>query len=262
MGRLAKYYALFRVSFFHTLRNTQALIGLALFLITCLVIFANLWEYVSENSGMPIYDRQHLLWYIGLNEWILVSIPYIEEEIAYDLHSGRLAYLLPRPISYLGSSFAEALGAFASHLLPLGVVTFAFTWWQAGMIPFDPLSFLMIVLLTIAAGIVAILFRMMIGFSAFWIHEVTPLYWLWEKLLFMFGGLMLPLASYPMWIQTVARFTPFPFILGDKSALAIHFSMSQAVTIGIILVFWMAFSAVILRILYRKGLRIVNIEGG
>jgi ABC-2 type transport system permease protein len=260
--KMCKYLTIFNLSFLHSLKNYKAIVGLSIFLITCLIIFAHLWKIAAAKTGVVDLDPAQLLWYIAFNEWILVSLPDTQDEMEQDLRSGRLAYLLPRPISYLGATFAEAVGTLTVNLLILGLVTFLFTWFQAGGIPFPPSGFIVTVILGFAAGLVSILFQMLIGLSAFWIQEVSPFYWVWEKLLFMFGGLMLPLAVYPQWMQTAAQFTPFPAILGQRSALAINFDFVSIFYVSASLVAWGALGILCLLFLYRKGLSILNIEGG
>ena len=103
---------------------------------------------------------------------------------------------------------------------------------------------------------------MMVGLSAFWMHDVEPLFWVWEKLLFMFGGLMIPLAVYPVWIQKIAAFTPFSAILGARSALAIEFNFFAAFTLVMSLLAWISFTILLLRVFYRRGLHVLTIEGG
>ena len=262
MFKMQKYRAIFHLSFVHTLKNYKALIGLSIFLITCLVIFAHLWKIAAAKKGIVTFTPEQLLWYIAFNEWVLVSIPDTQEDMEQDLRSGRLAYLLPRPISYLGGIFAEAAGTLTVNLLILGLVTFLFTWLQVGALPFHPIGLLVTVIFGFAAGVIGIIFRMLIGLSAFWLHEADPFFWIWEKLLFMLGGLMLPLTVYPQWLQTIAHFTPFPAILGERSALALDFNLHQISTLACSLIGWGAFGFICLLLLYRKGLRILNIEGG
>ncbi|MES2345703.1 MAG: hypothetical protein V4494_07195 [Chlamydiota bacterium] len=257
-----KYFTVFYISFIHALKNYKVLIGLSVFLMTCLVIFAHLWKIAAAKIGAVSLNAEQLLWYIAFNEWVLVSIPETQENMEQDLRSGRLAYLLPRPISYLGSTFAESMGTLTVNLLVLGFVTFLFTWWQAGSLPFHPSGLIVTVIFGFLAAIIGILFQMLIGLSAFWLNEVSPFYWIWEKLLFMLGGLMLPLAVYPQWIQSIAWFTPFPAILGDRSALAFDYSVASVTTLACSLIGWGAFGFVCLIFLYRKGLNILNIEGG
>jgi ABC-2 type transport system permease protein len=262
MAKIQKYFAIFNLSFVHGLRNYKALIGLSIFLMTCLIIFAHLWKIAAAKVGVVHLNPEQLLWYIAFNEWVLVSIPDTQDEMEQDLRSGRLAYLLPRPISYLGATFAEAAGTFSVNLLVLGLVTFLFTWIQVGELPFHFTGLLVSVVLGFAAGLLAIIFQMLIGLSAFWLQEVSPFYWIWEKLLFMFGGLILPLAVYPYWMQALADFTPFPAILGQRSALALDFSLHNVLTLTCSLIGWGLFGLICVFFLYRKGLRILNVEGG
>lgn len=259
---MQKYLTIYLFSCIHTLKNYKALIGLGIFLITCLIIFANLWKLVSKRIGTIDLDEQKLLWYIALNEWVLISLPDIQEEIEQDLKTGRLSYVLSRPISYLGSVFAEALGVLSVNLLFLGIIAFAFTWWQAGEMPFSMLNLFLTLLFALLAGVIGIIFLMSIGLTSFWITEVTPIFWIWEKLLFMLGGLILPLAAYPSWIQSIASWTPFPILLGDRSALFLSFTPGDLSHFTIVMLSWAGVGLFFLLILYKRGMRILNIEGG
>lgn len=259
---MSKYFFIFNLAIIQSIKNYKALIGLSLFLLTCLLVFAYLWKIVAAKMGVAHLHPNQLLWYIALNEWVLISLPNIHIEIEQDLRSGKLAYLLPRPISYLNSIFFEGLGTLTINLLVLGIVTFLFTWWQIGNFPFDVPSLIILLALGILAGSVGVIFQMLVGISAFWLQEVSPFNWIWEKLLFALGGLILPLAVYPLWIQKIAQFTPFPAILGQRSALAIDFSLSEALNVMISLLFWGLLALGCLSFLYRKGIKMLNIGGG
>lgn len=259
---MGKYFKIFQLSFRESLKNTKALFGLSLFLITCLLIFAHIWKIAAARMGALDLQSDQLLWYIALNEWILISFPDIHDDMESDVQSGRLAYLLPRPISYLGSCFFDGLGRLFANLLILGIVSFSFAWVTAGTFPFTGTEFLTMLFLTLFAGAVVLIYQMLVGLSAFWMHRVEPLQWTWDKLLFTLGGLMLPLSIYPEWLQKVASFTPFPAILGERSALVLDFTFSHALFVAGTLFAWGLAGIGCLIVLYRKGLRIVNIEGG
>jgi ABC-2 type transport system permease protein len=262
MAKSEKHFMLFRLAFVHALKNYKALIGMSLFLITCLLIFAHLWKIASVKTGAFNLRPDELLWYIAFNEWVIIAIPDVQVDMEMDLRSGRLAYLLPRPISYLWSTFAEAAGALSANLLISGIVAFTFTWLRVGGAPFSPTAFAWMIVIGCAAGILCIIFRMLIGITAFWMQEVDPFFWIWEKLFFALGGLILPLSTYPGWLEAIARLTPFPAILGDRSALAFDFNLSAALSVTATLISWGAATSLLLLFLYKRGLRIVNIEGG
>jgi ABC-2 type transport system permease protein len=257
-----KYFFLFRLAMIQSLKNIQSVIGLNLFLLTCLFVFAHLWKVAALKVGALHLRPDQLLWYIALNEWVLISIPDIQVDMEQDLRSGKLATLLPRPISYLGSIFSEGCGKLMVNLMTLGPVSFLFARWQLGTCPCHLGSFAMWLLLGVLAGVLGVLFQMLVGISAFWLKEVSPFNWIWEKLLFVFGGLILPLSVYPLWLQKMAHWTPFPIILGQRSALAIHFSWTEVTQMFASLFLWGLIAVGTLTLLYRRGLKILNIEGG
>jgi ABC-2 type transport system permease protein len=262
MGKSAKHFTLFKLAFIHTLKNYKALIGLSLFLITCLLIFAHLWKIAAVKTGAFAHHPDHLLWYIAFNEWVIIAIPDTQVDMEMDLRSGRLAYLLPRPISYLISTFSEASGVLCANLIISGIVSFAFTWFRVGGAPFSLGAFVVMLILGALAAILCVLFRMLIGITAFWMQEVDPFFWIWEKMFFALGGLVFPLSTYPGWLEAIARLTPFPAILGDRSALAFDFSLSSVFSVTATLMSWSLLITLLLLFLYKRGLRIVNIEGG
>lgn len=257
-----KYVAIAQLAVTHGLKNYKTLIGLSIFLVTCLIIFAHLWKLVAVRYGAVEFDPDHLLWYIALNEWVLISIPEIQLDMEQDLRSGKLAYMLPRPISYLGSVFAEGVGTLVLNLLVLGTVTFVFTWAWLGSHPLSLPGFIVTLVFGILAGLLALIFQMLVGLSAFWLQDVAPFSWVWEKLLFMLGGLFIPLSVYPAWLQYIAVWTPFPAILGQRSALVLHYDVAQVVWLTISLLTWGAISTLALFFLYRRALHALTIGGG
>jgi len=261
LQKFNKYAAIFSLTFNQGLKNYKLLFGLSLFLITCLIIFAHLWKVAAIRTHTD-FNPETLLWYIAFNEWILISIPEVQKEMQEDFQSGRLAYLLPRPISYLGAVFAEGFAQLVLQLVVLGSVTFLFAFLWTETFPLTFLQFALMLLLGLCAGILGLLLQMLIGLSSFWLHDVTPVNWVWEKLLFIFGGLILPLSAYPLWLQKVAALTPFSPILGGRSGLIFGFDQSQIFSLFGLLALWFIIGSIALKLVYRRGLKILNISGG
>ena len=260
--KIQKYLQIFNLAIIHTLKDYKGLVALSIFMTTCLVIFAHLWKIAAAKSGAINLDPNQLLWFIAFNEWVLISIPDVQLDIEQDLRSGRLAYLLLKPLSYLGATFFEAAGTLWTNLIALGAVGFTFTWIKTGILPFEAFYFIPTILLGFLAGCVGLIFQMLVGISAFWTQEVGPFNWIWEKLLFILGGLILPLTVYPKWLQDIAYMTPFPFILGARSALVFDHSLYNFLWITCSIIGWSVLGFLCLFVLYRRGLQILNIEGG
>ena len=261
LQKLNKYRAIFSLTFNQGLKNYKLLFGLSLFLITCLIIFAHLWKVAAINTHSE-FSPETLLWYIAFNEWVLISVPEIQRDMQEDLQSGKLAYLLPRPISYIGATFAEGFAQLVLQLVVLGFVTFLFAFLWTQSFPLTFLQFVIMLLLGLFAGIVGLIFQMLIGLSSFWLHDVTPVNWVWEKFLFIFGGLILPLSAYPFWLQKIAAFTPYSAILGGRSGLIFGFDQNQIFSLFCMLAVWLLIGSIALKMTYRRGLKILNISGG
>ncbi len=79
-------------------------------------------------------------------------------------------------------------------------------------------SLLIVVPFGLAASALVTAWYLGIGLLAFWLQDVAPVYWVWQKLMFVLGGLMLPLELYPVFIQRAAAFTPFPTLLAAPAS--------------------------------------------
>ena len=258
---MKKYFAIFKLGMVNTIKNHKALLGISIFLVTCLIIFLQLWKIVPENYT-GIFTREKLLWYIAFNEWVFIAIPEVQLNIENDFRTGRLSYQLSKPVSYIGAVFAENLGVFFINFIVLGIVILLFISIKFHHFPFSILVFSTSVLLSFFAGLLGIIFQMIIGLCSFWISEISPIYWIWEKFLFMCGGLILPLSLCPQLVQKVASFTPFPIILGQRSLLAVNFNVADFTGLLFSLILWWSVGIILLKIIFHYGLRILNIGGG
>ena len=73
---------------------------------------------------------------------------------------------------------------------------------------------------------------------------------------------MLPLTVYPLWMQNIAYWTPFPAILGGRSGLIFNFEWPYIASILYSLIIWSILGLSLLYLLYRRGLKSLIVEGG
>ena len=100
------------------------------------------------------------------------------------------------------------------------------------------------------------------GLAAFWLGDVSPLFWVWQKLLFVLGGLMLPLALYPEWMQRVAYATPFPSLLAGPGSFVFGTGSADAWTLASRLALWAVVIACGALALFRCAVRNLQLNGG
>ncbi len=259
---LAKYGAVMTIAMRQTLRDRGALIARSAFLLVIMLVFARLWETVQAGGLVGTAGATDLLWYLSVTEWIVLATPWVHKTIEADVRSGDIAYLLPRPMSYIGMRLAEALGQLVVRLLVMGVVGFLGAWALAGALPSEPSGMLLAVPLGALAACVCVVFETAIGCTAIRLQDSTPVYFIWQKLMFVLGGLILPLALYPEVIQDIAYYTPFAALLNGPGRLAQGFDPAWALDVGVRLCIWGGLGLLLVTWLFRRGLRILDVNGG
>jgi ABC-2 type transport system permease protein len=262
MRALAKYVAIARLAARQGLSQRGELAGRIGFFLVLLLIFSRLWKVVLSQTGLLPLSARQMLWYLALTEWILLSLPELHLEMEADVRGGEIAYRLSRPASYLFSRLAEGLGVMLARLAVLGVAGFVLTVAMAGGLPENAAGLWVAVPFGVAAASVALVFLSCIGLFAIWLQDVSPIYWVWQKLAFVLGGLILPMDIYPHWLRQISAWTPFYPILYGTGRLAFESDLSSASTMSLRLVAWSVALVGVTLWIYRRGLARLDVNGG
>jgi ABC-2 type transport system permease protein len=259
---VAKYTALAGASARRTLGARAELLVRSAFLGLILFIFSRLWAVVLARGTATGAGTAELIWYLAVTEWCVLSIPAIFLVIERDVRSGDVACQLVRPISYVGARLAEAFGEAAVRLLVLAPAAAAAAWLFAGTLPPNPSGLLLAPPLVALSSVLAVLFVTAIGLSAVWIVDTSPMMWVWQKLLFVLGGLMLPLELYPGWLRAIAHWSPFSAMLWGPGRTSFGWAPGHAVETGCTLAAWSVALALALAWLDRRARARLTVHGG
>jgi ABC-2 type transport system permease protein len=261
MKAFGKYWAFARIAATEAVAERATLYGRALFFAVILGVFSALWRAVAE-AGMPLRARhQDMVWYLATTEWILLSAPLRHLEIQEQVRCGDVAYQLPRPVAFPRATFAQCLGTLLVHAPILGVVAFGSAYAFTGTLPSLKTLLFVVPFGLLAAAVLAELY-VALGLLSFWLSDATPLYWVASKLMFILGGLMLPLELYPRWLQLVAACTPFPCVLAGPGGFVLHEPTSLALSLGLKLGLWALALFGLVELLFRRAVRALQVGGG
>ncbi len=228
-------------------------------------VFMALWTTaygVSGQAELAGYSLAQMVWYLAMTETVTLSTSRIFVEISEAVKAGDLAYTLARPLSYPFFQVANSLGGSAPKLM-LNLLTasavVALGIRQPAGSPAGLLAFLGLAGLAL---LLDALIAVLIGLTAFWIEEVNPVYWIYNKLLFTVGGLFLPLELFPEWLQRVVRWLPFQFIAYTPARAFVAFEPGGVLQ-GLAgqLAYIVAFTALVLLVWHRAQRRMV-VHGG
>ena len=160
-------------------------------------VFMALWTAAFSVSGrteLAGYRLADMVWYLAMTETLTLSSSRVFVEISEAVKAGDLAYTLARPLSYPFYQVANSLGNSAPRFLLNLLTASAVVGLGMGRIAGSPQGFLAFLGMAALALLLDALIAVLIGLSAFWIEEVMPAFWIYQKLLFTVGGLFLPLA--------------------------------------------------------------------
>lgn len=187
------------------------LIARACFYGIVIIVLASLWRAAASATGGEVvgYDAVAITWYIVFAEAAVNGTKFrMIEQIGTDIGSGAVAVEMLRPIDVVWFRISNEIGDGILRFLTMAVVGSTLALLIAGA-PHDPALLAM----GLASGLLAIACNITAqhGFAAmaFWQHEAKGAWFLYQKLVFILGGMLLPLEIFPGWLQAVARLSPF-----------------------------------------------------
>jgi ABC-2 type transport system permease protein len=151
---------------------------------------------------------------------------------------------LTRPVPYAWATLADWVGETSHRVLLLAIAGVIAGVTMTGTAPFSWAAAPAVLLsLGLGCGMV-LLCQLQLGYAAAWVGSAAPLFWVWQKLAFVLGGLILPLDLYPPPLRVIAEATPFAAMLYAPGSLVLGPSaVVIAATVGGQLVWFAALAA-------------------
>jgi ABC-2 type transport system permease protein len=244
-----------------TLSVPGELVVRAGFYLVILVVFSSLWRAAVDASGGTIagYGYVELLWYIAAAEAAVIAPrERTIEEIGDAVGSGSVAIEMLRPVAVVGLRLSIALGEALARWIASAVVGVVFLIAFVGGPPDAGMLFLAVpaALLGIALNLAA---QHAFAGAAFWLQDTKAAWFLYQKLVFLLGGMLLPLELLPPVLADVARLLPFWGMSYVPARLAYgdFEPWLLAVQTG-----WLAAAAATAALVFQAGERRFQVAGG
>jgi ABC-2 type transport system permease protein len=231
------------------------------FYVIVVAVLAGLWRVAADGNGGTIagYSAVALTWYIATSEAATVSLNIrMIADIGEDIGSGAVAVELLRPASVLGVRVATEVGRVLPRLAACAATGIAVAWITAGAPP-RPLALALAapsLVLAVACNIVA---QHAFAAAAFWLRDAGSTWFLYQKLVFVLGGMLIPLELLPGWLERITSVLPFRAMAYIPARLA-----SGHVEPELLLqqVGWLAVLLVAATAAFRSGERRLQVVGG
>ena len=224
-------------------------------------VVSALWRTAAAGHGGEIagYSGAALTWYIMASEAVIISLNVrLIEDIGNEIGDGSIAAELLRPAPVLWVRLATEVGRALPRLFACLAVGSALAFLlvggppRAASLPFAVPA----VVLAIANNLIA---QHAFASISFWIRDARSTWYLYQKLVFILGGMLLPLQVMPGPLRAVAF--GLPFMTMSYVPARLYSGHVEPWLIPVQLV-WLVVLALLCNVAFTRGERRLQVVGG
>ena len=264
--KLNKYWQITKTTISNNIVYFWDFLGRNIFFVFIMFIYLMLWKAIyGQKPGETLggLTLNGIIWYLVVTELVTLSKSNVFSQINEDIKGGAIAYQLNKPYSYILYCLSTSIGDIAVKLFTNSIAGIAVGLLFVGPLGgFSIINLPFIILSLLAGCLLNFLIYMSLALTSFWMEENTAFFWIYSKLVFTLGGMLLPIDMFPLWLQRISAYLPFAYVTYTPARLAVDFSMNRFARGFSIQLIYIAVFAVISAVMYRRGVRNVNVNGG
>ena len=261
---MKKYLAVVQMQVINNIAYPGDFLGRSVSIGIFLFIFAGLWRTTFAIAGTDSINGltfANMMWYLMMAETIELGRPRTNRIISEQVKNGEVAYILSKPYNFVLYHFSFGLGDGLMRIVMNILVGLLVTWLMVGPPP-NLLGWGMALVTMVGAWILHFCMMALIGLAAFVVEETNSFELIYQKFVFILGGMMLPLDLFPQWLQEIVRVLPFPYMMYVPARLFVkpdwdlfwQMLAGQWIWVGILILF--------LTLAYRDSEKVLTVNGG
>ncbi len=263
VARIERYISLYR-AFLRTslLDNIQYRASGMIWMIGAIlepVIFLVVWSTVADSRGGEVggFDaHQFAAYYIILMAINHLTFTWIMQTFQFRIQYGFLSHELLRPVHPIHGDISDNI---AYKIIQMAVMIPAVIIL---ILLFDPVFELqlwriaVVVPVIVLAAVTRFLLEWTLALAAFWTTRITGINQIYFVILMFFSGRVAPLALLPDWIQSIAIYLPFYYIVAFPVELLMGRTPADDVVGTIcILIAWLLFALFLVSQVWRIAVK-------
>ena len=185
-------------------------------------VLAAVWATATDAAGGSIvgYTTTAIVWYVITTEASIMSLPMrLIEEVGDDIGSERVAIEMLRPTPVLVVRVATEVGRMLPRLLLHLAVGGLLATAIVGPPPVASALALAVPALVLAV-VINLVAQHAFAAAAFWVRDAKATWFLYQKLVWVLGGMLLPLEVLPSTLEAAAKVMPLMTIAYAPARLA------------------------------------------
>jgi ABC-2 type transport system permease protein len=252
-----RYLRIFSLQFQEVIQDRSRIV--VWFLLACVspLILILFWRGATHIPGWT--TAEIMSYYLFAIVIYAGAMCHQEDHVAtVDIQEGGLTAYLLKPFSYLKLIFFNEVSYRMVQgtigLILLGVLMLAFP--QLFAFTKSPAVLLLSILILFGAFALTFFFKMCVGLLGFWMTETRGAFEAVNVLITIFAGILVPLAFLPVWLEQIAYYLPFSYMLYFPIiAFEGKLSIIDLWHVFALQLFWIAVCYFLYRMLWRAGLK-------
>lgn len=222
-------------------------------------VFNELWDYILKGKEVAGYTREELIWYIIIAEFITYSTFKSYKKIGEMVKNGTIANMLIKPVDFINYTIAENLSVYVKALVN-AVFAIVLGLILVGPIDVTIQGIIFTVIASIIGVFIGILIQTFVGLIAFFTEENSSFWLIIQK--FTFFLVFTPLEFYPEIVQKIFSVLPTTYLIYAPARIFTRFEIGEAIVLlGLEILSGLVLYGII-RLMYMKGVRKINVNGG
>lgn len=263
---MRKYIYIFKSEMMSSLQYVFNICSKGISYIVMMFIFMNLWKYIYSDPNELInnFSVSQMIWYVIITEWIYYSTRGRNfcRKIINDVRSGNIVYNINKPYNYINYLLASHIGEMSIAFIIFGSIGAVIGAIFIGEFPhLVGIQFFAVVITIILAIVISSLLIIFIGLFSFIIEDSMPFFWLYSKLMLMFGTLF-PVEFFPKWAQGFLNYSPVFSTTYGPAKLFVNFSWGSFGNLLLAQFVYIIIGYVLCFAVYMKGVKRLNVNGG
>lgn len=260
----SKYVFIGRITLRNQLAYAADFLIRSIFLLLILYIFMQLWRTTYEGTGTATiagYTLRQMMWYLIFTESVILASPGLTVKVEEEVKSGDVAFKLIRPVNFVVFHYMEFMSEAAIRLAVNLLLGAAIGLLLVGLPPLGP-GLLWLPLLAFGGLTVNFTLLMLLALTSFWIEETSGLAFVYNKILFTVGAMLMPLELFPEALQQASRWLPFRTVVYFPAKTAVAFEPGQLAGMLAVQWGWALLLGAGVWAVYRRGVKKLNVNGG
>ncbi|MBO5142312.1 MAG: ABC-2 family transporter protein [Clostridia bacterium] len=222
-------------------------------------VFNELWDFILKDGSLFGYEKQELIWYIIITEYITFSVTSFYKKISEMVKSGMIANMLTKPMNFILYVLSEE----SANMLKIIINAFAaiiLGKMFGGTLIVSSDAILFFVISIIFAFIIAMIIQLIIGLIAFYIEETKSIWFIIQKAQFLL--VFVPIEFYGGMVQKLLMLLPTTHMIYTPATILLKYDFENCIALLSMQIINIIVLMFVTCILYKKGVRRINVNGG